>query len=361
MSQPTAETATASTVTVSASGMTVTVTSDGAINVTPPPVTPPPVTPPVTPPPVTPPVTPPPAGTSTTVFFDDFKGGAGGLPNPATWNVINTTSGPQNPEAFGGGDQEQYLSNPALIALDGTPAGNLIFTVGAQGTLGADPGYWPAPRVDTFASPGQFDDGTFATHGNTPKVAVLPGQSVEFSAKVTPLAGLWPSLWFTSPGTSGGTYPSDYYEFDLMESGNWGGGGTLTNCTAWGPGAAAQQNLSAKVGTPRTPFSLGDGKYHTYRLDYYTNQLVASVDGVPQYSITQAQVNAAFGAQTGLNAQFGGQEWPYDQPNEGLCIVMNCAVNQNVAGTTPAAASLPHEVMAVDWVRVYSPAGPYAA
>ena len=71
-------------------------------------------------------------------------------------------------------------------------------------------------------------------------------------------------------------------------------------------------------------------------------------------------MNAAYGPQAGLNAQFGGQEWPYSQP-EGLAIVMNCAVNQSVTGTTPAAASLPHEVMAVDWVRVYSPAGPYVA
>jgi len=342
MSQPTAGTATASTVTVSTSdGMTVTVTSDGPIT--------------VDPPVVPPPVTPPPSGMSTTVFFDDFTAPAGSLPNSANWNVINTTSGPQNPEAFGNGDQEQYLANPALVAQDGDT--NLIFTVGAPGSLGAQAGYWPAPRVDTFASPGQFDDGVFITHGKTPKVAVLPGQSVEFSAKTMPLEGLWPSLWFTSPGAVGGAYPADYYEFDLMESGIFDGNPALTQNTAWGPGATAQQNLSTKVGAARTPFNLGDGNYHTYRLDYFTDHLNAYIDGVLQYTITQAQVNAAFGAQTGISAQFGGQEWP----GEGLCIVMNCAVNQSVVGSTPAAGSLPHEVMAVDWVRVYSPAGPYVA
>ena len=348
MPQPTAGTATTSTVTVSTSGgMTITVTSDGFITVDPP------VVPPVTPPPVTPP---PVAGASTTIVFDDFTGEAGSLPNPAYWNAINTTSGPQNPEAFGGGDQEQYLTG--MVALDGTT--NLIFTVGAQGTFGADAGYWPAPRVDSLHAPGQFCDGVFATHGSTPKVAVLPGQSVEFSARTTPLEGLWPALWFTCPGTAGGTYPGDYYEFDLMESG-LNGLPAITRSTAWGPGASAQQNLSAKTGGSGPAFGLGDGNYHTYRLDYFTDHLSAYIDGNLQYTITQAQVNAAYGAQTGIHAQFGGQEWPYSQPNEGLGIVMNCAVNQSVVGSTPPAGSLPHEVMAVDWVRVYSPAGPYIA
>ena len=144
-----------------------------------------------------------------------------------------------------------------------------------------------------------------------------------------------------------------------MESGIFGGNPAITQTTAWGPGATAQQNMSAKVGTPRTSFNLGDGNYHTYRLDYFTDHLSAYIDGALQYTITQAQVNAAYGPQAGINGQFGGQQWPYDQPSEGLCIVMNCAVNQSVVGSTPAAASLPHEVMAVDYVRVFSPAGPY--
>ena len=337
MSQPAESTITVST----PDGLTITVESSGPIT----------ITPPVTPPPVT-----PPPGASTTIMFDDFPGAAGSLPNSAYWNVLNTTSGPQNPEAFGGGDQEQYLANPALVALDGNS--NLVFTVGQAGSNGATAGYWPSGRVDSLHAPGQFYNGVFATHGNPPKVAVLPGQSCEFSAKTNPLAGLWPSLWFMCPGAPGGGYPSDYYEFDLMESGLNGIPGN-TESTAWGPGATAQQNLSNKVGTPRTPFNLGDGNYHTYRLDYFTDHLSAYIDGNLQYTITQAQVNAAFGPQTGLNAQFGGQEWPYDQPNEGLCLIMNCAVNPKVTGLTPAASSLPHEVMAVDWVRVYSPAGPY--
>ena len=78
-------------------------------------------------------------------------------------NVINTTTGAQNPGAFGGGDQEQYLTG--MVALDGTPAGNLIFTVGQQGSLGAEAGYWPAPRVDSFHAPGQFYDGVFTSLG----------------------------------------------------------------------------------------------------------------------------------------------------------------------------------------------------
>lgn len=342
----------AESVTVTTSGgMQVVVESTGVVNVNPAPVP----TPTPTPVPVPVPV----AGASVTEFFEDFTGPAGTLPSSASWNVINTTAGPQNPAAFGGGDQEQYLANPALVAQDGKS--NLVFTVGAQGSLGADAGYWPSGRVDSYAAPGQFSNGTFVTHGAKPKVAVFPGQSVEFSALVTPLAGLWPSLWFCAPGVTGGAYPMDYYEFDLMESGNWGGGGALSNPTAWGPGATAQQNLSSKVGTARTPFNLGDGKYHSYRLDYFTDHLAAYIDGILQYTIMQSQVNAAYGVQTGLNTQFGGQEWPYNQPSEGLCIVMNCAVNNGVVGSTPAAASLPHEVMAVDYVRVYSPAGPYVA
>lgn len=325
------------TVTVATSGgMTVAVTSDGTIT-------------------VTPPASPPP-GQSKTITFDDFTGLAGSLPSSVLWNVINTTSGTQNPQAFGKGDQEQYLANPALVQQDGKS--NLVFTVGAPGSLGADPGCWPAPRVDSFAAPGQFSNGTFATPGKPPKIAVLPGQSCEFYAKTMPLAGLWPSLWFECPGIPGGAYPSGYYEFDLMESG-LNGAPAITRSTAWGPGATAQQNLSTKTGGSGPPFNLGDGKYHTYRLDYFPDHLSAYIDGTLQYTITQAEVNAAYGPQQGLNPQFGGQEWPYNQPSEGLCLVMNCAVNQQVVGSLPAAGSLPHQVMAVDYVRVYSPAGPY--
>jgi hypothetical protein len=335
---------TSDTVTVqTSSGMTVMVTSDGAITIDPPAV---------------PPVTPPNPGASTTVFFDDFTGPAGSLPDAAHWNVISTTAGPQNAQAFGHGDQEQYLANPPLIHQDGNS--NLIFTVGTEGSLGADPGFWPAPRVDSLATPGQFHNGTFLAHGETPKIAVLPGQSCEFSAKTMPLAGLWPSLWFMCRGVSGGNYPGDYYEFDLMEAG-LNGAPAITRCTAWGPGAGAQQNLSARTGGSGPAFNLGDGQYHKYRLDYHPDHLDAYIDGNLQYSITQALVNAAFGPQAGLNPQFNGQEWPYNQPSEGLCIIMNCAVNQAVVGTLPAAASLPHEVMAVDSVRIYAPAGPYVA
>lgn len=275
---------------------------------------------------------------STTIFFDDFTGTAGTLPSSTYWNVINAAGDP----LYGSGDQEYYVNNTNIIYQDGSS--NLIIKCGTKGTDGATSTTWPTGRVDTYASPGY---GT-TPMGETPKVAIQPGQSCEFYVKINPLAGTWPANWFINVGPSGGSYPQNYCEFDLQESGDSDPNHSVP--TAWGPGSSNQTNLTAATSGHPTSTAVNDGNYHLYRIDFDSsgNSISAYVDGALVYTITKTQVDTALG--TGF--------WLYNTTN-GLFIVMNVAVNNSVTGTNPSAGALPATIMAVDYVRVYSPAGPY--
>ena len=167
------------------------------------------------------------------------------------------------------------------------------------------------------------------------------------------MTGCWPAAWFQGVGHTNGSYPSDYSEFDLQESGL--PDVQSTGCTAWGPGASGQQNMSAALtGSSHTTI---DTNFHVYRMDYLATEIQAYIDGALVYTITQAAVDAHYGAVSGLNAAYGGQEWPY-AANNGMWIILNVAVNSSDTGSTPADASLPATIMTVDYVRVWSPAGP---
>ena len=284
------------------------------------------------------------------ILNEDFTGTAGTLPDSTVWNVCDIGNSPGD---FGTGDQEYYTDSTNVIYQDGNS--NLIFMVGSKGTDGAGASYWPAGRCDT-SNAGSWD----SANGATPKAFVQPGQSCEIRVKVSPLAGCWPACWFLGVGNSTGTttYPADYSEFDLQESGDQNAGGVGYSAeTAWGPGSSVQENLSSATSNPGPSFNVGDGNYHVFRLDYYEDELQAFVDGELNYTITQAQVNSAYGAVSGINAAYGGEEWPYAN-NNGMYVVLNVAVNSSVTGATPSAGALPAEIMAVDYVRIWEPVGP---
>lgn len=307
------------------------------------------------------------ANQGTYIFADNFNGdtwtssidgttktGSSGvtntLPSSTWWNVLNAGNSPND---FGDGDQEYYTNSTSVIYQDGL--GNLVFACGKQGTDGATSGTWPTGRCDT-SSTGQ----TTNAQGSAPKVLVPLNGSCEFRIKYAALNGCWPAAWFQGVGHTGGSYPSDYSEFDLFEAGDQNAGSpsqNFTACTAWGPGASDQQNMSAKAGLNTTSKNVSDGSFHVYRLDFYPTHIDAYIDGALFTTITQAEVNAAFGPVSGLNPAYGGQEWPY-AANNGFWIILNVAVNSTVTGTTPAAGSLPQTIMTVDYVRVWATAGP---
>ena len=256
-------------------------------------------------------------GTSSTVlFFDDFVQAVNTPPSNALWNI---RTGPASPN-FGGGRQSYYVGTAPILYEDGTT--NLIMKVGSAGTNGAPAGNYPACRLDT--------QGIFALQS---------GQSLEFKVKVTGLAGCWPANWLA---TENGVYPTTWFEVDIQESGDanpaqsavtvWSGGSSQTNITAAGTG---------------TQFYNLDANYHLYRIDYTGTQFQIFIDGVLTFTMTQASAVSMFGSGIWLWSTEGG-----------MYIVMDIDVDEGLYGT-PNAGSLPQTIMTVDYVRAWSPAGPY--
>ena len=265
--------------------------------------------------PVSPPVvTPPPVPSGSYILDEDFKGEAGTLPNSAVWTIANEPGAPN----FGANDEEHYVNNPAIIYQDGTEDGNLIIKLGQQGTAGADSDLWPSGRCDTSAS-----------H------AVQPGQSCEIRAKVTGMQGAWPACWFQGKTSQ---WTSTWAEVDMQESGCPNPSESVV--AIWGPGAENGTRMGASG-----PFAINDGEYHTYRLDFLQNEIQIYIDGKLFYSLSSSDIPG------------GSGPWMFSDVG-GMFVILNVAVSPGNGYGTPNAGDLPAQIMAVDYVRIWEPAGP---
>jgi len=272
------------------------------------------------------------------ILNDDFNGGswtdvngvvhsgssgvAGTLPSSSIWNVLSGTGGSN----FGGGHIEWYVNDTSVVFQDG--ASNLVVKLGVLNSLGVPSGDYPTARLDTSASG--------ASVGGTPKYAVQAGQSCEIRAKIFPFQGAWPALWFAGVNSqyTGGTWA----EIDMEESGDPNINQSFV--TIWGTNASGGTPLGESGG-----FNVGDGNYHTWRLDLTEGEIQIFIDGTLFYTLTQAGANAAGGG------------WDFTTQG-GMYVILVCQVDPSAGYGTPNAASLPAEVFAVDYVRIWSPAGP---
>ena len=277
------------------------------------------------------------------ILDENFTGAAGTLPNPATWNVITGAGAPN----YGANNSEFYVNSTSILYQDGSPQGNLVFVLGTAGTHGASAGTWPSGRCSTDGG-----SGSPAGANTTPRVAVAPGQSCEIRAKIFPLAGAWPACWFL--GVASTYLTASYAEIDMQESGDDAGGSYIYSTEdMWGCNSSGQWQFSGVSGGTAAPplFAVNDGNYHVYRLDLTTNNIAIYIDGTLNYNLTSAQ------AATNIAAQGQGAiPWPFNNA-EGLYVILNVAVDTTDYGT-PSAAALPAEIMAVDYVRIWAPAGP---
>lgn len=263
---------------------------------------------PVIPPPA------PPAPAGSYILDENFTGAAGTLPSAATWTVYDQPGAPD----FGANDAEYYVNNTAILYQDGSAQGNLIFKLGKQGTEGASSGTWPSGRCDTSAS-----------------YAVQLNQSCEIRAMVSPLQGAWPACWFAGKNSQ---YPSTWTEIDMQESGDPNPDASIV--AIWGPGAATGTRMGAS-----SDFAINDGEYHIYRLDYTSDLIKIYIDGNLFYSLASSAIPS------------GSGPWLFSS-NGGMYVILNVAVAPGNGYGTPAAASLPTQIMAVDYVRIWEPAGP---
>ncbi|MEV5719917.1 glycoside hydrolase family 16 protein [Amycolatopsis mediterranei] len=279
---------------------------------------------------------PPPESGWTTVFADDFTGGAGSLPSSANWIVDTGHSYPGGPANWGTGEIQNYTASSSNLAQDGS--GNLRITPLRDGA-----GNWTSARIETQRA--DF---------KPPAGGVMRIESRIQMPNVTGAAalGYWPAFW-----ALGGPYRGNWWnwpaigEFDIMENVNglnsvWG----VLHCGV-NPGGPCNET----TGLPNNracPGSSCQSAFHTYRFEWDASSspqvLRWFVDGQQFHSVSQNQLDAT--------------TWANMTTHQGYFVLLNVAIggafpNNNSGTTTPGPGIVPGHPMVVDYVTVTTRGG----
>ena len=292
------------------------------------------------------------------ILNDDFNGGtwvdssgtthsgssgvANTLPSTAIWNIATGVAG----SSFNGsGELVYYPGTTTYVFQDGSS--NLCLAMGKQNTGGASGGLYPSGYVDTSKSPGPQTVGV-------PKYAVQPNQSCEIKCKVNPINGLWTACWFLEGNGQYGT--NTYGEIDMEEAGDGGSSNPQpgsSQVTIWGGSGGGQDQF----GTGGI-VNVGDGNYHIFRLDLLDGGNTISIYHLtgngPMTAANQTLIYTLTAAQGEAAQPSAG--WPFT-PATGLYAILQLHMDASVSGT-PVASALPATGLLVDYVRIWSPAGP---
>jgi hypothetical protein len=259
----------------------------------------------------------PPSGWST-VFSDDFNGGAGsGI--DSQW-MYDTGAG----SSFGTGEIETMTNSTSNVHLDGN--GNLDITALGSGSS------WTSGRVQTTSA----------------NVGAPAGGELEVTASIEqPSGGLgyWPAFWMLGPGQ----WPENG-EIDIMEDVN--SLSELSGTVHCGVDPGGPCNEPDGIGSGLVGCGGCQSGYHTYtmilnRTNTSNESITFYLDGNSYFTVTEAQVGtstwqAAFDHNLSiiLDLAMGGA-----YPN-GVC---NC--------TTPTGSTASGGTMSVAYVAAYSTSG----
>ena len=259
----------------------------------------------------------PPSGWST-VFSDDFSGGAGsGI--DSQW-MYDTGAG----SSFGTGEIETMTNSTSNVHLDGN--GNLDITALGSGSS------WTSGRVQTTSA----------------NVGAPAGGELEVTASIEqPTGGLgyWPAFWMLGPGQ----WPENG-EIDIMEDVN--SLSELSGTVHCGVDPGGPCNEPDGIGSGLVGCSGCQTGYHTYtmilnRTNTSDESITFYLDGNSYFTVTEAQVGtstwqAAFDHNLSiiLDLAMGGA-----YPN-GVC---NC--------TSPTSSTASGGTMSVAYVAAYSTSG----
>ncbi|WIY04297.1 glycoside hydrolase family 16 protein [Amycolatopsis mongoliensis] len=274
---------------------------------------------------------PPPESGWTTVFADDFTGGANTLPSGSNWIIDTGHAYPGGPGNWGTGEIQNYTASTSNLAQDG--AGNLRITPLRDGA-----GNWTSARIETQR-----------TDFKPPAGGVLRIESRIQMPNVTGAAalGYWPAFW-----ALGGPYRGNWWnwpavgEFDIMENVNginsvWG----VLHCGV-NPGGPCNETTGI-VANRACPGSSCQSAFHTYRFEWDASVSPQVfrwfVDGQQFHSVSQNQVDAT--------------TWANMTGHQGYFVLLNVAIggafpNNNSGTTTPGPGVVPGRPMVVDYVTV---------
>ncbi|HEX4831051.1 MAG TPA: discoidin domain-containing protein [Trebonia sp.] len=255
----------------------------------------------------------------TTVFSDNFAGGANTAPAASNWFYDIGTG-------YGTGEKENTTNSTNNVYIDGN--GHLVLKAISNG------GTWTSGRIestrDDFQAP--------------------PGGKLEMTASIeqpNPAngTGYWPAFWaLGSPMRAGGGWPQSG-EIDMMEDVNASNGASQTlHDSANSPGHAI-------IPCPNTASTCQTG-YHTYsviidRTNTSAETLQFLMDGTVESTITEASVGTA--------------AWQA-AIDHGFFIIFDLAMGGNYPDplcncTSPTSATTSGGSMSVGYVAVYESGG----
>lgn len=152
---------------------------------------------------------------------------------------------------------------------------------------------------------------------------------IEARIKIPYGQGIWPAFWLLGNDINTVGWPG-CGEVDIME--NIGREPYTVHGTIHGPGYSGANGVGSLL-TATTPWS---DDYHLYAVEWNTNHIEWSVDDVPYFSVSPADLPGA---------------WVFDHP---FYIILNVAVGGSWPGSPDATTQFPQQML-VDYVRVYQP------
>lgn len=229
------------------------------------------------------------------VWHDEFDGKT---IDPSNWTYDLGGGG------WGNGEAEYYTSRPENARVEN---GNLVIEAHQEKY---EDSYYTSARLKTQGLQ-SFQYGR-----------------VEARLKVPSGAGLWPAFWMLGSNFDGSNWP-DCGEIDIMEY--IGKEPDLVMGTLHGPGYSG---ALGKTKWNRQKYNIADD-FHTYAIEWDTNQVSWFYDGEKYNTITRADL--------------GDREWVFDQP---FFIILNLAVGGQLPGPVGLKTAFPTQFL-VDYVRVY--------
>lgn len=247
------------------------------------------------------------------VWSDEFNQPPGSAPDPSRWTYDLGAGG------WGNNELETYTAtreNSFIIADPGALDGAAL----ALRAVRTPAGGYTSARLKTRG-----------------KFAVTYGR-IEARIKLTSGRGVWPAFWMLGDKFPETPWPA-CGEIDIMEQ--LGHEPGRIHGTLHGPGYSGNQGPTASV------FLSGESApaetFHVFAVDRSPGKIVWSLDGVPYFSRTAAQLPA-------------GTKWVFDAP---AFLILDLAIGGNWPGNPDATTSFPQTLL-IDYVRVYD-MGPAAA
>lgn len=236
------------------------------------------------------------------LWSDEFDAAAGTPIDPSRWFVETGGLG------WGVGELQAYTDSPTNVAYNGD--GQLVIT--ARREAGAGGAEFTSGRLSTC---GAFE----FNHGR-----------VEARIQIPRGTGLWPAFWLV-----GADHPwPQHGEIDILEAVNEMAQIDFNTHQPQSDGTDWELSNSS----PRHPSGTWSGDYHVFAVDWTTDAITWSVDGVDYATITRDDTP-------------DDGSWVVDSAPQ--TIVLNMAVGGNYPGPPDADSPFPSE-MKVDWVRVYA-------